>query len=79
MNNQSESSSLDAEYVSVRDNLWAPMMQFEEGRLPMAQVVVWFTMLIETGYIWKLPPQYMDSAVELIENGFIGSPDREVN
>lgn len=79
MNNSLESSPQSDESLGVRDNLWVPMFKFEEGRLSMGEVVTWFTMLIETGYIWNMPDTYIDSAAELINNGYIGSPDREVN
>lgn len=55
------------------------MFQFEQGQLSMGEVVAWFTALVASGYIWKLPPNYIDSAIELIENGYVGNPDREVN
>jgi hypothetical protein len=47
------------------------LFAYENGGLTMAEAVVLFTQLVETGEIWKLPTEYLDDAAKLIDLGHV--------
>lgn len=54
-------------------DLWAPFWRFEAGEMTQKEIADWYTDLINTGYIWKLPNNHLQNAITLLENGVIGS------
>lgn len=64
---------------SLVDALWEPLLAFEADQLNQEQIVRWFTLMVQTGYIWKMPTYYLINASRLIEGGAIGDKYREVN
>ena len=61
------------------DELWQPLFAFEENKLGSEEIQHWFSLLVESGYIWKLPTTYVLHAAKLLDNGYVGDKHRELD
>ena len=52
---------------SLEDELWMAVMAFEAKSLTTDECNAWFSELVKTGYIWKLPGYYVEYAAKLLE------------
>ena len=61
--------------MTIYDNI----LNFEAGRLSDEQVIALFSGLVDTGAIWNLPPQYQETAAELINRGLLKNKQERLN
>lgn len=64
---------------TLEDELWVPVLAFEAKQLSTNESNVWFSELVKSGYIWKLPTYYVEHAAKLLDHGIIGNPQRELD
>lgn len=75
----SENNSSESTNHPLFDALWEPLFAFEDQKLGTAEIQQWFALLVKTGYIWKLPTDYVLHAASMIDHGYVGSPKREMD
>ena len=56
-----------------------PVFAFEGKQLTTDESNIWFSELVNSGYIWKLPTYYVEHAAKLLDHGIIGNPQRELD
>lgn len=60
-------------------DLWMGVFPYEDRALSAEEASAWLWACVETGYIWKLPTNYVLHAAKMIEGGVIGDPKRELD
>lgn len=53
-------------------------MAYEAGQMNTEEVAVWFAVLVENGWIWQLPTEYLDVTITLKSHGILW-PERSLN
>lgn len=72
----SEKSSSENTKPSLLDDLWQGVFAFEANQLSAQEVQQWFILLVSSGYIWKLPTQYLNQAANMMEHGYLETKQR---
>lgn len=75
----SESNTSDSTKSPLFDEMWQPLFAFEANGLSSEEIGHWFSLLVSTGYIWKLPTTYVEHAANLLDHGYIGNKHREMD
>ena len=57
---------------SMKTEMQAKVLQYFVGKLPREEVVGMFKELVDTGEIWNLPTDFLDTAATLWDAGYIG-------
>lgn len=61
-----------------KEEMLGYVLAYENGAMSTEEVAVWFGVLIDNGWIWQLPTDYLDVTITLKTHGILW-PERHLN
>lgn len=53
-------------------------LAYESGQMSTEEVAIWFAVLVDNGWIWLLPTDYLDVVATMKSHGMLW-PERNLN